>query len=110
MSIHLKFQSALAEGESDLLSPLQLIFDPPVSFPTQRISDLLPSQQGVNLVNRLMCRLALQRVLPKNRRPNCRSLVGNPTFQSRSAIFHRFSTLTNAFSFSCSKISILEEI
>ncbi|GBN41771.1 hypothetical protein AVEN_237511-1 [Araneus ventricosus] len=36
--------------------------------------------------------------------------VGNPTFPSRFAVYHRFSTLILVFSFPCSRISILEGI
>ncbi|GBN04562.1 hypothetical protein AVEN_248850-1, partial [Araneus ventricosus] len=159
-SIHLKFQSALAVGESDLLpplqvlfdlplqllfdpplqllfdpplqllfdspqqllfdsplqllfdSPLQLLFDPPIPFSTLRISDLLLSWQGLDLVESFELPTTLAKGPTKywgHELPEF-GLGGNPTFPSRYAIFHRFSTLSPVFSFPCSKISILEDI
>ncbi|GBN38265.1 hypothetical protein AVEN_144803-1 [Araneus ventricosus] len=107
-SFHRKFQSALAVEENDLLSPSI----PRFASPTPRISDLLPALQGLDLVKSFEMPTTLEKVPTKDsaHEPQEFGLVGNPTFHSRYAIFHRFSTLTLVFSFPCSKISILEEI
>ncbi|GBN72556.1 hypothetical protein AVEN_194074-1 [Araneus ventricosus] len=105
-SVHLKFQHSLAVGESDLLSPSTAALRSPIPSSTPRISDLQP-----DLVKSFEVPTTLAKGPTKvsaHELPEF-GLVGNPTFQSRYAIFHRFSTLTLVFSFPCSKISILEE-
>ncbi|GBM74800.1 hypothetical protein AVEN_38727-1 [Araneus ventricosus] len=47
--IHLKLQSALSIGESDLLSPLQLLFNPPIS-PVRGFPINVASSRGPNLI------------------------------------------------------------
>ncbi|GBM35885.1 hypothetical protein AVEN_125873-1 [Araneus ventricosus] len=92
-SIHLKFQSALAVPESDLLSPSTADLRSPYSFPYSadfRFSTLVAgcrSSQSIDVSTSLAKGLA--------KKSAEFGLVGSPTFQSRYAIFHRFSDLTN---------------
>ncbi|GBN43004.1 hypothetical protein AVEN_94068-1 [Araneus ventricosus] len=99
------FQSALAVWESDLLSPS-----------TAALPSALRGFQicypGLDLVKSFEVPTTLAKGPTKDLEHELLEfgLVGNPTFPSRYAIFHRFSTLTIAFSFPCSKNSILEEM
>ncbi|GBM02314.1 hypothetical protein AVEN_138440-1 [Araneus ventricosus] len=92
-SIHRKFQSALAVGKSDRLSHSTADLRSPYSFPHSadfRFATLVAgyrSSQSFDALTSLAKKFAHE--LPEF------GLVGNPTFQSRYAIFHRFSTLTN---------------
>ncbi|GBM66351.1 hypothetical protein AVEN_69099-1 [Araneus ventricosus] len=96
-----------------LQSALPLLFDPPYfSSPTRRISDFLTSSRGPNVGGYFYV------PLPSHRGPTLElahevldfEFVGIPALPFRYANFHRFLKLTIAFSFPCSKNSILEEM
>ncbi|GBM54577.1 hypothetical protein AVEN_157078-1 [Araneus ventricosus] len=107
-SIHLKFQSALAVGESDLLYSSAAALHSPYSSPHSADSDLLHSWQDPDLVKSFEVPTTLAEDPAKDSAHELPEfgLVGNPTFPSRYAIFHRFSILSLVFSLPCTKISI----
>ncbi|GBM17366.1 hypothetical protein AVEN_13243-1 [Araneus ventricosus] len=81
-SFHVKFRSALAVGESHLLSPFIADLRSHYSSPTQRISDFLPSKRGANLDKSFDIPLASFEISNGNRRMKHWNLI--------SLEFHRF--------------------
>ncbi|GBM00039.1 hypothetical protein AVEN_53623-1 [Araneus ventricosus] len=96
-----------------LQSALPPLFNPPYfsSF-IRRISDFLASSRGPNLGR------SFDVPLPSHRGPKLESahevldfeFVGIPALPFRYANFHQFLKLSIAFSFPCSRNSILEEM
>ncbi|GBM90352.1 hypothetical protein AVEN_176460-1 [Araneus ventricosus] len=103
---------ALGVGQSDVLSPSTADLRSPYSSPHSADFGFATLVAGCRSSQSFDVPANLAKGLAKKSAYELSEfdLVGNPTFPSRYAISHRFSTLTIVFSFSCSKISILEEI
>ncbi|GBL91342.1 hypothetical protein AVEN_203493-1 [Araneus ventricosus] len=94
------------------ITPTVALRSPYFSSPTRRISNFLASSRGHSLGR------FFDMPLPSHRGPKLESahevldfeFVGIPALPFRYANFHLFLKLTIAFSFPCSKNSILEEM
>ncbi|GBL96971.1 hypothetical protein AVEN_182547-1 [Araneus ventricosus] len=110
---HAIHEGSKVRATTALRFPLPSLFDlPHFSLHTRRISDFLASSRGPNLGRSFDVPLPSQRGHKSESEHEVLDFefVGIPALQFRYGNFHRFLKQKIAFSFPCSKTSVLEEM